>query len=355
MISVKPMIRLAAYDDNQALLELIFRSPQAGRVLLGSDRSPDFFARAVPYDESRAFIAEDEAGIAGIVSCGLKSVLVGGEVQRAAYIFDLAVAERARGQGHAKRLLAGAEAWARDNEADFLYAHVLAGNRAGLGAFAAADYRQVARLTSRLFPVPVSPRGRGGAQQARVVEERDWPELGILVQHEFCDHDLRRAVTAEGLRALWEGLPGYRAEQVWVIGEPPAAVLGLWDYSPVGRAVLLRLPPELRMIPAVSRLLRRARLPFPAVPSLGQPFRYGFLLGGGGSPQALQLLLRRALAEARNLGMDSLVLFHDPRTPPAWLRALNFAGSYHLLAKVLRTGPATTLGERPLWVDPVDL
>jgi hypothetical protein len=53
--------------------------------------------------------------------------------------------------------------------------------------------------------------------------------------------------------------------------------------------------------------------------------------------------------------MDALILFHDPRTSPAWLKALNFAGSYHLLAKVLRPGPAATLGERPLWVDPVDL
>ncbi len=109
------------------------------------------------------------------------------------------------------------------------------------------------------------------------------------------------------------------------------------------------------MIPTVSRLLRRARLPFPEVPSPGQPFRYGFLLGGGGSPKALQTLLQRALTEARELGVDALILFHDPRTPPPWLRALNFAGSYHLMAKVLRAGPATTLGERPLWVDPVDL
>jgi len=353
MILTKSCIRIANRDDNETLQELIFRSPQAGRVLLGSDRSPGFFARAAPYDESRVFIAEEDAGVAGTVACGLKWVLVGGEVQRAAYIFDLAVAERARGQGHAKRLLAGAEAWARDYEADFLYAHVLAGNRAGLSAFAAANYRQVAWLTSRLLPVPA--RGRDGAQQTRVAEEDDWPSLGYLLQREFGSHDLLRAETAEGLRALWERLPGYRPDLVWVSGEPPAAVLGLWDYSPVGRAVLLRLPPELRIIPAVSRLLRRTGLPFPAVPGLGQPFRYGLLLGGGGSAQALQLLLQRALAEARKLGVDALVLFHDPRTPPAWLRALNFAGSYHLVAKVLRTGPAATLGERPLSVDPVDL
>ena len=353
MASAKATIRSAHRGDNEALLELAFRSPQAGRLLLALERSPDFFARAAPYDESRVFVAEDGSGIAGSVSCGLKSVLVQGQVQRAAYVFDLAVAIRARGQCYGQRLLAGAEAWAREKDADFLYAHVLGGNRAALATFTAARYRDVARLKSLLFPLP-APR-RTPAEETRAVEEDDWPALGRLLHHQFRHHELLRAESEEKLRALWEGLPGYRAERVWVCGRPPEAILGLWDYSSIARAVLLRLPPEIRVIRAPFRLLRRAGLPLPAVPAAGQALRYGLILGGAGNPQHLHQLFLRALALARDLGLDALLLFHDPRTPPKWPKTLHLSGSYNLLATPLRPGPADRLGERPLWVDPVDL
>lgn len=197
---IEPVTRVARRGDNQTLLELIFRSPQEGRILAGAERSPDFFARAAPYDGSEVFVVEDDSGIVGSVCCGVKSVLVQGQAQRAAYVFDLAVARPARGQGCAKRLLAEAEAWARDREADFLYAHVLGGNRVGLDTFAAARYRNVARLESLLFPVPT--RRRTAALEARPVEDDDWPALGCLVHREFREHDLLRAESAEGLRAL---------------------------------------------------------------------------------------------------------------------------------------------------------
>ena len=351
--STKPLVRTALPSDNQALIGLIFRSPQAGRVVLGADRSPDFFARAAPYDESRVLVGEDDSGIVGTVACGLKVVLVQGRLQRAAYIFDLAVAAQARGRDYAQRLLAEAETWASEKGADFLYAHVLGGNRAGLRTFEAAGYRHVARLKSRLFPAGALQGPP--AEVARPLEEDDWSAITDLVRQEFRNYDLLRLDPAQGLRPLWEGLPGYRRERVWVAGRPPRAVLGLWDYSLVARAVLLRLPPELKLIQALSRLLRRIALPLPAVPAIGQPVRYGLLLGAAGDPHALRSLFLRALAQAPALGLDALLLFHDPRTPPAWARTLGFSGSYHLVAKVLRPGPATTLGKRPLWVDPVDL
>ncbi len=353
MTQAKAAIRPADRTDNQALQELLLHSPQAGRVLLGWDRAPDFFARAAPYNESRVFVAEDESGIGGTVSCGLKSVLVQGERQRAAYVFDLAVAARARGQGWAKLLLAEVETWAQEKGADFLYAHVVGGNRAGLASFAAAGYRQVCLLESR--PFAAWAPGKTQNDRARVAEEDDWATLGRLVHQEYQHHDLLRAECRDGLRALWEGLPGYQSNQVWVMGRPPVAVLGLWDYSSIGRAVLLRLPLELRAAQVLARLLRRAGLRLPPVPALGQPVRYGLLLGGAGNPEGLHALFRRTLAQAENLGLDAVLWAHDPRTPPGWPRMRSFGSSYHLVAKVLRPGPAATLGQRPIWVDPVDL
>lgn len=346
-------IRTATADDNEALLELIFHSPQSGRLLLGSDRRPDFFARSVPYDESRVLVAEDGSGILGTVSCGLKSVLVGGESQRAAYIFDLAVAGRARGQGWAGRLLSQAEAWARERGAHLLYAYVLGGNRAGLRTFLAAGYREAARLVIRLFLIAAAPPAAG--EGVRTVEEGDWPALARLVWWEFQGYDLLRAEIGHRLRELWAGLPGHRLDRVWAWGQPPTAVLGLWDYSAVSRAVPLRLPPELRLLAALSRPLRRLGLTLPPLPQVGQPLRYGLLLGAAGDDQGLRSLFLRVMAEARELGLDALLLFHDARTPPQWPPVRSFSGWYHLMAKPLRPDPAHSLGERPVWVDPVDL
>lgn len=353
MVSAGDAVRTATQGDNQALLELIFHAPQEGRVLLGQDRSPDFFARVAPYDEGRVLVAEDALGLAGTVSCGLKSVLVQGEVQRAGYIFDLAVAERARGLGWARRLLAEAEAWARESGADLLYAHVMEGNRAGLSAFAAAGYRSVVLMRSQVFPVPA--RGRAAAAGVRLVEAEDWPAVGRLIAREFQGHDLLRAETAESLPALWRRLPGYREELVWVHGRPPVAVLGLWDYSPVARAVPLRMPPAQTGARRAEPQAVDAVPPDggPSGPVPGRPMSYGMLLGVAGARDALRALFRRALTQARAVGLDTIVFFHDPRTSITWARSSSLGGAYHLVAKALRPGPAHSLGERPVWVDPV--
>lgn len=353
MPSSRPQIRTAGRDDNQALLDLIFHNPQAGRILLASDRSPDFFARAAPYHTSRVLIGDDGSGIAGTVSCGLKDVCVQGHVQRAAYIFDLAVAERARGQGWARRLLDDAEAWAREARADFLYAHVLAGNQPALKTFGHAGYRQVVRLKALLFPAPTG--GARAVRNSHPVGPEDWPAAAQLIARELQDYDLSPAEAAERLPGLWQRLPGYRDELAWIDGRPPSAVLGLWDYSAVSRSVFLRLPPELRALGAVLRALRRLGLPLPPVPAPGETMKYGLLLGAAGEPQALLALLRCALAQAGRIGLDALVYFHDPRRPPAWARARSFSGAFHLVAKTVRPGRASTLGERPIWVDPIDL
>lgn len=346
-------IRLASQSDNEALLDLAHRSPQGDRLVVGADRRPDFFRRSLPYRPAAVFVLEDGEGIAATVSCGMKRVLVGGLEHTAAYIFDLAVDGRARGRGYAVALLARAEAWARDNGADFLFAHVVAGNRGGLASFAASGYRDVLRLVSRILP----PR-RGavsGDDGDRAIDDADWEDVARLLRASAETYDLVRAQDAAGLRALWERLPGFDTNSVWVHGRPATAVLGLWDYSSVNRTMVMRAPVALRAVMGVLSALRAARLPLPPVPMLGRPFRYGLLLGGAGDTVALRKLFGRALSRAAERGLDGLVFFHDPRLRPQWLRGVSLAARYHLVAKLLHPGPADSLGQRPVWVDPADL
>jgi len=348
-----PSIRFATPLDNNALLDLTARSPQGDRLVVGSDRRPDFFRRSAPYSRVAIFVLEDDEGLAATVSCGMKRVLVGGCEQAAAYIFDLAVDPRARGCGHAASLLAHAEAWARENDADFLFAHVVTGNRGGLGSFAAAGYQDVLRLVSRVLPPRMSSPAESDG--GRPLEDGDWEDVARLLRASAETYDLVRAEDARSLRALWGRLPGLDANDVWVQGRPARAVLGLWDYSAVTRTVVVRATAELRAVMTVITGLRAARLPLPPVPVVGRPFGYGLLLGGAGDPDALWSLFNRALSRAAERHLEAVVFFHDPRLRPRWVRGLSMVTRYHLVAKPLHPGPAEALGRRPVWVDPADL
>ncbi len=345
------LIRHAAPADNEPLIDLIRRSPQGERLAVGSDRHPDFFRRAVPYNPAVVFVLDEAERLAGTVSCGMKDVLVGGERLPAAYVFDLAVDPRARGRGLAATLIARVEEWAREQHAAFLFAHVVAGNRGGLASFAAAGYRDVLRLNSRLIPVKRS----APASPGRPIEDSDWDDAAALIQDSMSRFDLVRPVDAPALRRLWESLPGYDPSAVLVEGRPARAVLGLWDYSGVTRTVLTRAGPEMQAAMAVLRGLSSLRLPLPAPPRIGQPFGYGLLLGTAGDPSLLRGLYHAALRRAAERGLEAVVFFHDPRSRVPWLSGLGIATRYHLIVKPLAEGRATTVGERPVWVDPADL
>lgn len=338
-------LRASRPEDAPALADLLFRSPQAGRMVLGQQR-PDVFARRLPYDEAVTFVADGESGIVATGTAATKTVLVDGAPATAAYVFDVAVDEAARGRGLAKRVLGAIEGWASDRDAAFLYAHVLRGNEASVGTFRSSGYRVEADLASRAYPA--FGEREGPPSGARAIE--DWDAAARVLAEGLAGYDLVRPLDGAGLRGLWTSLPGWRPEDVWTTGR---AVLGLWDYSSVTRSVPLRLPPEVKALDALGRLARRLRVPFPRAPRLGEPMSFGLLLGGTGEDRGLRRLLRAALGRTRERSLDTLVFFHDKRVRPPWTRAaFSVADVYHLVAKPLG-GPVP--GTRPVWVDPVDL
>lgn len=343
------VLREAVEADAEALAALLFRSPQAGRMVLGQDRSADVFARRRAFEGALTVVSEEDGELVATASCGLKRMLVGGEETLAAYVFDVAVDGRARGRGLAKRGLAELEAWARGRGAALLYAHVARGNEASVRTFTSSGYRVVRDLTNRVYPAfrdrPGPPEG------ARPID--DWDAAAELLVREGAGFDLVRPLTGERLRELWTSLPGWRPEDVWTTGR---ALLGLWDHSPVSRSIPLELPPEVRLLDLVGRVVRALRIPFPRAPRLGEPVAYGVLLGGAGDPEELGDLLGAVLDRARGRGLDVVITFHDAERRPSWTKAaFSVPDADHLVAKPLGAGPAERLGARPVRVDPVDL
>lgn len=341
--------REAARSDADPLAALLFRSPQAGRMVLGQDRSTDVFARRRAYDEALTVVSGADGDPVATASCGLKRVLVGGQETLAAYVFDVAVDERARGRGLATEALAELEAWARDRGAGLLYAHVLRGNAASVRAFTSSGYQVVRDLVNRIYPI--FRERPGPPPEARPIE--DWDAAAELLLRDGTGVDLVRPLTGDGLRDLWTSLPGWRPDDVWTTG---SALLGLWDHSGVSRSIPLELPWEVKLLDVVGRAVRTLRIPFPRAPRSGEPLSYGVLLGGAGDPDELGDLLGAVLGRARERGLDVVITFHDAERRPSWTRAaFSVPDTDHLVAKALGTGPAERLGERRVRVDPVDL
>ena len=342
------MIREATEADRPALAALLAGSPQAGRMVLTQDRTPDVFARRRPYDAKVTLVHADAGDVVATATCATKSVLVSRTALTAGYVFDLAVVPHARRRGLAGTLLARLEDWARARGVALLYAHIMDGNTPSLGTFRTAGYRPARTLVSRTYPL-VRPVG-APPPGARPLD--DWDAAARLLETSLVDYDLVRSLDASALRALWSSLQGWRPDDVWSTGR---ALLGLWDYSPVARAVPVSISRPLRVLSALATSAS-GLLPVPRLPRLGEPIRYGLLLGGAGDPNDLETLFAATLTRARERRLDIILLLHDAALRPAWTkRAFSVAGAYHLVAKSVVAGAADCLGARPVWVDPVDL
>ncbi|MCZ7534994.1 MAG: GNAT family N-acetyltransferase [Acidimicrobiia bacterium] len=334
------MIRRALAEDNDALCELLLRCPQSGgSASLATDRSPDYYRRSSPYRESWVLAVDGSgASVDATVTVAMKHVLVAGRRSVAGYVFDLAVRPEARGCGLAGRLLRQADELASSAGADFLYAHVMSGNEASLSTFARAGYEQHAGVVASIFAADPEPELEPEVMPSGA--QHDWEEAAELVVGAESGFDLGKGLDAESLRDQWTRLPGWNPDDVWQEG---GALLGLWDYSAVARYV---------PIDAADAAAADAA----GAEASAAGLRAGLLLGGVGEEAVLSRLFAQALARAAARGMHAVFMGYDDRAEPAWFgdRAA-VAEPYRLLAKVLRTGRAERLGERPVRVDPIDL
>jgi GNAT superfamily N-acetyltransferase len=339
------VIRAATEAEASALADLLFRNPQPGRLLIGQDRRPDFFARSRGFPEATTLVVDADDGPAATVTVARKDVAVRGAAVAVGYVFDLAVDEPARGRGHASALLTSAEAWARERGAALLYANIMGGNERSLAVFARAGYDERVEMRMRLFPIF---RDRPAPDPPPV----DWELAARHLAGVAKTQDLAPVVTAERLRELWRRLPGWRDEDLWVT---KSALLGLWDHRMVSRPIPLRLPVELRLLGVVGRLAALVGIAFPRPVEVGEPEEIGYVVGGLGDPAELQGLLLTVLGRAEERGLDVVAVAHEAGRRPAWARgAFSVAERYDIVARPLDAGlrPGS---RRPVWADPIDL
>jgi GNAT superfamily N-acetyltransferase len=337
-------VRPARKSDNDALVELDRKCTMGEQTTLAFDRAPDFFARSKPYEQHTIVVAESDGAIVGVGGLALKLIRVGGELLKAAYYYDLRVDPALRRVGVASAIGDALREVARESRADVTYSLVLEGNVPSLQLAAKRGARPVRRcVVAILTPMAAPPAGR-----LRRLEARDLDRVSVLVEWSYARHDLFPPRDGSGLRRLLKRTPALTLRSWYGLERDGdlTACFGLWDYSSIMRMRVHQRPAP----PAV-------RPPWPFEAGEIAPH---FLL-----PLAFRTpaLLAESVQQARRLLHDrqqgsivrALLIPYDPQDPAfvALGDIERFEIGIQLFARPIRKD--ITLGERPFYVDPIDL
>lgn len=227
-------IREAEPGDNEALLGLQMRCPQGTELVFQFDRSPDFFARSMPYERSWTFVAEEGDQIVGSIECALREAYVVGVLCRAMYVFGIMVDPGHRRRGIASMLQAEVDGVAARVDADLIYVFIVEENVPSIRMAEKMGYVPWKNVRENLVMAykeeeTLSP---GSIRPLRV---EDVPEAVALINGCYEGQDFWLPFTVESFLDYVERMPHFNLKNILVYDEGGkiGAVLGFWEYYKV--------------------------------------------------------------------------------------------------------------------------
>jgi len=143
----------AVMDLRLALLREHPEHPIYGRLRTDiTTRARELFSAQLRSQTETIFLAEREAGVAGILRCveSMGSPLL--DPARYAYVSSVYVRPEARRHGVLRALMKAAEAWSRARGLDQMRLHNVAGSPSAEGAWAALGFEVVEHVPVRSVP-----------------------------------------------------------------------------------------------------------------------------------------------------------------------------------------------------------
>lgn len=326
------IIREAKAEDNEALLVLDRRCSMGEGIPPSFDRSPDFFARSRPYEQSQLFVAVAEGAVVGIGGVAIKRLRIKGEWVKAAYFYDLRVDPAYRRMGVASAIGDALRDFARREAVELGYSLIAEGNIPSLQFAAKRGSQPVKRcLLAILSAHSLDAEGRGAW---RPLAEGDVNQVSSLIGRGFQDHDLVPSFDTVALKGLVRRTPGLSFQDLYGLEAEGrlVACFGLWNYSGIMRI---------------------------SVRGAGEVSPYFLLPLAFEAPSLLTEVIHQAshlLAERRcDRAVPALFIPYDPEDSAfAALRGLEgLELPIYLFALSTREG--LMLGTNPLYLDPLDL
>jgi len=347
-------IRVADDADNAELLNLEKMCPQGTSLVLQFDRSPDFFLRSRVYDDYNVYVAEEEGKIVGTVGAALKEFNMGGEVVKGVYIYDLRVHPTFRGRGIGSKLVQ--QVMAEENEADLAYGHIIEENYPSIALFKRLGFENI--HNHMLLNVPLYKRQEQTASKIRKMTTDDVPSIVDLTNDHYRNHDFFAPLNVDNFLNRTRQLTdyGFQGTQVVEVKNRVVACAGLWDYSRILRASVLRITAKLKMLTYVLRFANLFTSTM-KLPSVGEFFRLMYVTDFAftGETDLVRELIKHCLSLSYSCGCNFLSFPLDSLSPaiPLIAKYRPIRTLSHIYAKSLKEKALST--QRMVYVDAMDL
>ncbi|MFA4839232.1 MAG: hypothetical protein WC703_07145 [Candidatus Neomarinimicrobiota bacterium] len=262
-------IRTATPQDNNELLDLSREAPMDASLVVGIDRSPDYFALAnLQGEDAQIFVAEEHGKILGAVGCSFRTVLFDGQPLRIAYIGGIKIRHSARNGITAFRLMRAVSDFLLSSEARFGVMLAMKHNqamisllsgRAGIPKF---DQLRTFRIT---YLIPVFRQQTSRNLEIRLCRSEDLPDLRRLFIGFYKQFELNPFISESHFDRLLTR-PGFSLENfiVAVRNGKLIAALSHWDQSGFKRTIVEKYG-------GAARTVRFLTSPLHLLPQEGMP------------------------------------------------------------------------------------
>ncbi len=326
-------VRVALASDEPDIRALLRATPVEGRTVLSYEREPDYFlgcSTMGPRVETLVARHLTTGNLVALACRAVRPLWVNGAVQDVGYLGHLRVSPRYRGRSLVQRGFRLLGRLDRDTSLPGYLTTIVEGNAEALGILARRPrpgmpaYRERARLCTLVIPT-----GAGRSPHARGLELADGGAFDVRQVAEYLRRGgpSRQFFPAYDAADFLPGAPltrGFDPRNFIVATNQGAivGVLGVWDQSAFKQVVVRGYRGVTARVRPLVALAARA-LGYPPPPRAPATLRIAcasFLAIGDDCAETFDVLLRGALARARQLGGDYLTLAladSDPLLPAA--------------------------------------
>jgi GNAT superfamily N-acetyltransferase len=242
-------IREALPEDNENLQRLQAQCPQGTSLIVSTVNTPDFFARAKPYESYKVYVACEDEHIVGSMACAVREGIVNGKISRVGYEFQAFTSPTYRRKGIAASLHKHIESHLIQQNAVLSYCLLMEGNFPSINLFERQGFKPYRELVMPALIVykKMESQSLGNIRSAT---PDDMIAVAELLNTTWKGYELYQPTSADALLQSIKRIPCYDFENIFILEykNEIVACAGFWDWSKITKIIVHSLSSKIKMI-----------------------------------------------------------------------------------------------------------